>query len=459
MSRPKIVFFLVSAGILSIAALWLFALLVERSVIRDAERQSVAWAEYAVERLTRIEELARGAPPTTDDLRAISEMETFGHVFRFKLFGPDGALRFVSEDPLADGPDLGDHNPTAREVTETLRPYTVVADGTEKPDRPDLYSETYLPIVKDGRTVGIVETYLDQTETRSAIRADYAAFGLGIVALILAGFAGPVTALVMVLRRLRLNNRLLDAERARAVAADRSKTDFLANVSHELRTPLNGIVGLSELLEDQPLDEDGRESLNVLRSAGAETAIMIDSLLDMTRIEAGDVRLSSAPFDPVGILADVVTLIGPDARRKGLKLDLDLPDGEVPEVVGDEHVFRQICLNLVGNAVKFTEDGHVRASRRFDDHGDAGSLVLDVDDTGIGILEEDRSRIFERFARTREGLNIGASGTGLGLSITRSFVELMGGEIHVESTAAKGSTFTATLPFPVASNLEERLAA
>lgn len=459
MNFQRLALLLVPAIPLSLAALWLFGLVVERSVVRDAERQSLAWAEYAAQRITRIEELAEGAAPTQADLHAVADMENFGHVFRFKLFGPDGTLRFVSEDPLAAGPDLGDHNPTAAAVVETLAPYTVVEDGTEKPDRPDLYSETYFPVVKDERVVAIVETYLDQTETRAAIRRDYAAFGLAIVSLIALGLAGPIVALIIVLRRLRQQNFLLAAERERAVAADRTKSEFLANVSHELRTPLNGIIGMAELMEDQELDEEGREMLDVMRSSSTELMILVSSLLDMTRIESGEMRLDKAPFDPAAILGDVAALLGPDARRKGLSLDLDLPPPDAPQVLGDQHAFRQTCLNLLGNALKFTEEGQVRVSLGLDQQDDITMLTLTVADTGIGIAQDDLEGIFERFVRTRHGLNIGASGTGLGLPIARAVVEMMGGSIAVDSTPGEGSVFTARFPVGVADKRSERLAA
>lgn len=459
MKRGNLLLFLGTGVVLAASALWLFAILVERSVIRDAERQSLAWAEYAAQRITRIEELAQGATPEPDDLRAIADMETFGHVFRFKLFGPDGALRFVSDDPLAAGPDLGEHNPTAATVLDTLAPYTVVKDGTAKTDRPDLYSETYLPIVKDGRVVGIVETYLNQTNTRAAIRADYAAFGLAIVTLIVLGLAGPIGVLAMVLRRLRVQNTLLDAERERAVAADRSKTEFLANVSHELRTPLNGIVGLAQLLEDQQLDEDGREMLDVLQSAGTELMVLVNSLLDMTRIESGDMQIDRAPFDPASILREVSDLIAPEARRKGLGIEIVTPPIPLPKVMGDEHAFRQICLNILGNAIKFTEEGEVRAALDLSTGASESALSLTVTDTGIGIAEIDQTRIFDRFVRTREGMNTGAVGTGLGLPIARSMIEMMGGSISMESTLGEGTTFTVLIPADIADDGPERLVA
>ena len=457
--KRKIWAFLGVAVVLLAAALWLFTVVVDRNVIREAERQSMAWAEYASQRLTRIGALAGGAVPTEAELEAISDIESFGQVFRFKLFGPNGKLRFASENPLAETLDLGDHNAVAARVVETLEPHTVVADGSAKPDRPDLYSETYLPIIEEGRVVATVEVYLDQTDTRAAIQADYAAFGIAISALIAAGFAGPVAALVMVLRRLRYKNHLLDLERARAVEADRSKTKFLANVSHELRTPLNGIVGFADLLDDQPLDAEGREMLNLLKNSGNELRLMVDGLLDMTKIESGEMRLSAEPFDPATVLSEALSIVGPDARSKGLTLELLRSSTGGVRVLGDEQAFRQICLNLLGNAIKFTEKGRVRASLAFDGRGGAGVLTLAVADTGGGIPVEDRDRIFERYYRMRNVLNVGASGTGLGLSIVRSVVEMMGGEIELESALGEGSTFTVTVPLPVVEQDEERMAA
>jgi len=459
MKLSRLIAFIAFAVLIAATALWLFYILAERSVVRDAERQSIAWAEYAVHRIPRIEELAQGAAPDADDLRAIAEMETFGQVFLFKLFGPQGAQRFVSDNPVSPEADRRNHSDTAAAVIETLTPDSRVKDGSERPDRPDLYSETYLPVHKDGRVIGAVEVYLDQTEALAATRRDFAVFGLSILTLIILGVASPIVALIIVHRRLRHQNLELEIERERAVSADAAKTEFLANVSHELRTPLNGIVGLAELLEDQELDDDGRELLSVLQSSGCELMTLVNSLLDMTRIESGEARLDCRPFCPASVLHESAVLLEPEVQRKGLVLDVEAISSAVPKVLGDEYAFRQVCLNLLGNAVKFTQAGEVRASLDLVPDVGRSLLLLRVSDTGIGIVDADHDRIFDRFVRTREGLNIGAAGTGLGLSIVRSIVEMMEGQIQLESTPGKGTVFTVRIPTEIAADCAERLVA
>lgn len=175
--RWGLLIFLGMAEALVAAAMLIDERLAERAVVRGAERRSLAWVEYAAHRLARIEELARCALLLCEDRRAIADMAAFGGVLRFKLFGPDGGLRFGPDDLAGAGGSLGAHNPAAAAVVATLEPCTVVADGRAKSDRPDLYSETCLPVVRGGEVVAVIETYLDQTGTQRAMRADLAVLG------------------------------------------------------------------------------------------------------------------------------------------------------------------------------------------------------------------------------------------------------------------------------------------
>jgi signal transduction histidine kinase len=440
-------------------AMGLFLALVERSVIRDAERSSMAWAEYAAGHLTRVEALAQGADVTDRDSRLIADLAKFGDVFRFKLFGSDGRLQFVSEDAAGDIPELESFNEKAALVAETGRPLTAVADGRAKAERPDLYSETYLPVAKDGRVVAVVEVYLDRTEAAAAIRADYATFGLAILALSAVGIGGPAVALVALVRTLRGKNRHLDAERRRAEAADRAKTEFLANVTHELRTPLNGVLGIAELLEAQDLDEEGREMLELLRASAAGQAALVDELLDITKIESGDLRLRAEPFDPEAALRDVVSMMRPLAAAKGLALRLEADPSAGRLVVGDGGAFGRVCTNLIGNAVKFTRRGAVEVVLELHEAPGGSAIRLAVTDTGPGIAEADQSRIFERFVQVDGSLSRAGEGTGLGLAISRALVELMGGAIRVDSAPGRGATFEVMLTLPAAEAAQERMAA
>ena len=448
--RGRVILLLGVATVLAAAALWLGAVLVERAVVRDAERRSEAWAEHATVRLERLEAMAAGEPATPEDWRAIDEMARFGDMFRFKLFGPDGVLRFESDDPSASGASLGEHNATAAEVLATGEPFTAVADGRQKPDRPDLYSETYVPVVREGRVVGIIEAYFDQTETRAAIRAEYALFGLVILVLTGLAFAGPALALMAVLRRLRARNAELDVERTRALAADRAKTEFLTTISHELRTPMNGIMGVAQLLQTTALDQDQAELVAMLlHSAEGQTAL-IEELLAFGEVEAGALRLREEPMDLAELVREATGMARVAASAKGLELHVEAPE-DAPALLGDAGRLRQVIVNLAGNAVKFTEAGHVRVGAELEpEFGGGVRLRVAVSDTGPGIVPDQHARIFERFTQVDGSTSRAKGGTGLGLAISRAIASEMGGDIALRSTPGEGSTFTLDVPVRLA---------
>jgi hypothetical protein len=234
-----------------------------------------------------------------------------------------------------------------------------------------------------------------------------------------------------------------------AEAANRAKSIFLANMSHELRTPLNAILGFSSMMRSDPdLPQTQRDNLNIINRSGEHLLKLINDVLEVAKIEAGRLQLEVAPFDLGGMVRDVAEMMQMRAEQKGLRLDLD-QSSEFPRYIkGDEARLRQTLINLVGNAVKFTEQGvvtirlGVRQNRR-------QHLLLEVEDTGPGIHLDDQKRLFEPFVQLVEGcVN---KGTGLGLTISRQFVRLMGGDISVASTPGKGSLFRIELPVETAS--------
>ena len=239
----------------------------------------------------------------------------------------------------------------------------------------------------------------------------------------------------------RREAELLEAKQ-RAEESTRSKSIFLASMSHEIRTPLNTILGYSQLLgRDQALSSDHRRLMEVIHQSGDHLLTLIDDILAMSKIEAGRVDFLSEPFAIARILRDIEMMFAENCRRKGLKLQLDIEPSMPKEIVGDAGKVRQVLLNLMGNAVKFTERGSISISARSEKITD--SLVridVEVEDTGCGISPGGLDRIFGLFDQLESGQRLG--GTGLGLTISRKFARMMGGEIHVESEAGKGSRFT-----------------
>ena len=246
----------------------------------------------------------------------------------------------------------------------------------------------------------------------------------------------------------RLQERTRDLEQARtaAEAASRAKSQFLANMSHEIRTPMNAILGMSRLALEE-MDHDRRQHLLAIVLRSAENLLgLLNDILDLSRIEAGRVQLNPAPFALGPLLDGVVATLGAPAADKGIALDVELAPDLPAWMVGDELRLRQVLLNLVNNAIKFTPAGSVRLRADRREAASQSLLRLTVTDTGPGIPAEQLDRIFERFEQADNSLTRSHGGTGLGLFICRQLVALMGGEIRVESRVGAGSSFHCTLP-------------
>lgn len=226
-----------------------------------------------------------------------------------------------------------------------------------------------------------------------------------------------------------------------AEAANRAKSTFLANMSHELRTPLNAILGFAQLMQRDPgLTDQQRQQLGTIDRSGQHLLALINDVLDISRIEAGKLRLDPQVFDPREVLASITEMVGMRAEKKGLKLEVSVA-GVVPsQVRADVGKLRQVLLNLLGNAVKYTERGWI--GLRVDALKSAVGVRVNfaVSDTGYGISAQDQERIFDAFVQTDRGARLG-DGTGLGLTISNQYVQLMGGRLEVQSTPGKGSEF------------------
>jgi signal transduction histidine kinase/CheY-like chemotaxis protein len=266
---------------------------------------------------------------------------------------------------------------------------------------------------------------------------------------LLAVAAGWLLALVAHQRQLRAANQRLALERAVADAANAAKSEFLASMSHELRTPLNGMIGASQLLRDQGDDPARRqELLDMIRSSGGHLLGLIDGVLNLARIEAGVLELSREPFNLADVVEAVLATTAVPARGKGLQIAAVL-DPELPAWrIGDPMRLRQVLLNLVGNAVKFTPRGEV--VMRVTAGTARDELVMRIRDTGIGLGPEAQARIFEPFRQADTGTMRRFGGTGLGLTICRRLVQAMAGSIEVESAPDQGACFTVRLTLPPA---------
>lgn len=234
----------------------------------------------------------------------------------------------------------------------------------------------------------------------------------------------------------------LEQERQKAELADRAKSEFLANMSHEIRTPMNGVLGMAELMAKTDLDSKQRTFIDIITKSGNALLTIINDILDFSKIDAGQLVLDPAPFELAEAIEDVATLVSTRAKEKDLELIVRVEPSLHDTYVGDVGRIRQIVTNLMGNAVKFTESGHVLVDVTGEDLGDGRNrLKLSVTDTGIGIPEDKLALIFDKFSQVDASSTRRHEGTGLGLAITQRLIELMGGEISVESQEGKGSTF------------------
>lgn len=263
---------------------------------------------------------------------------------------------------------------------------------------------------------------------------------------------GSLSGFLKVIRDMTVRREFeteLAEQRDKAMEAAVMKSTFVANISHEIRTPLSGILGMNELLLTTTLDDEQREYAQTVQESSESLLTVLNDVLDLSKIEAGKLELDTVPFNVIYATQDATRLMAAAAKNKGLALTHQIDTG-IPELlIGDPERFRQLLLNLVGNAVKFTHRGEVSVTAQLlSEDQNTATIKFEVKDTGIGIAEDERKYLFVPFAQVDSSSTRKFGGTGLGLAICKHMIEKMHGQIGVESEKGKGSTFWFTIPFP-----------
>ncbi len=417
-----------SAGFIFSASLFAFILLSVGSIFLNFQLKKRISIQRAIDRLTQIQKTILNSAAF-----ALIATDNKGNI---NLFNPAAEkLLGYSESEMIGSTPAVFHDPSeiarmAGILTEELG--KVVPVGFE--------------VFTERVKLGIVEsdhwTYIKKDRSRIPVKLTISA---------LRDESGEINGYLGIAydisRQIEFEAAMVEAKEA-AQTANKAKSEFLANMSHEIRTPMNAIMGMAELLKDTSLDEDQRKYVEIFSRAGESLLNIINDILDLSKIEAGHFELDKSSFTLSSVVEKTVELMALRAHQKQLELVVDLNDDIPDHLVGDGNRLRQILLNLIGNAVKFTRRGEILLTVKQGTSAPGNvEIIFEIQDTGIGMTPEQLQKLFDRFAQADSSITKEFGGTGLGLSISKRLVDLMNGKIEVHSTYGIGTRFSVTISF------------
>ena len=466
-AKLLLMFFVISCA--ALVAAWVgMRMVIAEAIESEARETATQWAQVFEKELFHhhvdVHRLLSDQKPLPTDAHLVEIANSIESVFRYRILDADGVTRLGTSEA-----DIGTRtsDPHFADVMASGQPYAEIEQNQDFGPERRLVSEAYVPILRNGRAVGAVEVYVDMTDRADAVEGLGNTVLIGLASLLaVMGVLKSLCAWRSLRQRRRTEAALLQAK-IEAEMANQAKSEFLASMSHELRTPLNSIIGFSEIIATNGMGPVGNaryvEYAGHIHESGQFLLELVNDILDLSKIAAGKASLREQALNVEALVETCLVMVQQTAENVGITLQSHLTPATLN---ADQLKVRQILVNLLANAIRFTPSGGtVSVSATVVADGD-GDLVLTIADTGVGIAQRDIGKVLEPFGQAHNALDGATHGTGLGLPLAKAFAELHDADLRLDSEVGVGTTVTIRFPAervidfgtPV-SELEERVEA